>query len=105
MTPPSLLDLFRKSTQDAATSVHVLPAHVEEAITGLDREMPDLQLRHRDVFAQANAWAERYDAVLAAAPEAHRAEVEKRLQAIGSRWGVAHGARITGAFPALRVPA
>ena len=80
-------------------------AEVDIAIAGLEAEMQDLQFRYRDLFAYANAWAERYDAILDATPEPLRAAVENRLQRVGIRWGVAHGVRVTTQFPSLKLPA
>lgn len=80
-------------------------AEVDVAITGLEAEMQDMHFRHRDLFAYANAWAERHDAILGATPEPLRAQVEHRLQRIGIRWGVAQGVRMTSQFPALKLPA
>lgn len=77
---------------------------VEEALRRLENEMPGLQHVHRDLFAYANAWAERHDAVLALAPPAARADVEARLRRIGIRWGLVGGTRMTTQFPALRTP-
>jgi hypothetical protein len=74
---------------------------VEALIARLEQQMPDLQLRNPGLFALANAWAERYDAVLAATPKADRADVEARLARIGIRWGVMPGARVTTEFRAL----
>jgi hypothetical protein len=74
---------------------------VEALIAQLERQMPDLQLRNGNLFALANAWAERYDAVLAATPRADRAAVEARLGRIGIRWGMMPGARVTTEFRAL----
>ena len=79
-------------------------AALELAIAELDAGMADLQLKHRDLFAYANAWAERHDAVLALAPPEARADIEARLRRIGIRWGVADGARTTAQFPALKRP-
>ncbi|MBW3549484.1 MAG: hypothetical protein KY442_01300 [Proteobacteria bacterium] len=76
-------------------------AEIEAAISRLEGEMSDLQHRHRDLFAYANAWAERYDAIVFATPIESRAAVEARLNRIGVRWGVANGVRMTGQFPAL----
>lgn len=76
---------------------------VDTAIAGLEAEMEDLQFRHRDLFSYANAWAERYDAILGATPEPLRAAVEGRLQRVGIRWGVANGVRVTTQFPALKL--
>lgn len=76
---------------------------VEAALAELESEMERLQARHQGLFAFANAWAERYDGILAATPEALRPATEQRLHRIGIRWGVAHGVRMTGAFPALQV--
>ena len=74
---------------------------VEALIAQLEGQMADLQLRNPNVFALANAWAERYDAVLAATPRADRASVEARLGRIGIRWGMMPGARVTTEFRAL----
>jgi hypothetical protein len=74
---------------------------VEALIAQLEKQMPDLQLRHSNLFALANAWAERHDAVLAATPRSDRASVEARLARIGIRWGVMPGARVTTEFRAL----
>jgi hypothetical protein len=80
-------------------------AELDRALRNLEAEMPDLQHLHRDLFTYANAWAIRHDAILAATPPPLRAEVEARLLRIGIRWGVAHGVRMTGQFPALKLPA
>ena len=69
----------------------------------LEQQMPEVQLRNTNVFALANAWAERYDAILAATPQADRYAVEARLARIGIRWGVMPGARVTTEFRALRL--
>ena len=79
-------------------------AEVNAAIGMLELEMQDLQNRHRDLFSYANAWAERYDAIIAATPQPLRGEVEKRLHRIGVRWGVATGPRMTMQFTALKLP-
>ena len=71
------------------------------ALAALEEEMADLQLRHRDLFAYANAWAERHDAVLQLAPPDLRGEAEARLRRIAIRWGLADGVRMTAQFPAL----
>lgn len=76
---------------------------LEQAIAELQDEMADLQLRHRDLFAYANAWAERHDAVMRLAPPHLRDDTEARLRRIGIRWGLAEGARMTTQFPALKV--
>ena len=73
-----------------------------QAIRGLEAEMADLQLRHRDLFAYANAWAERHDAVMRLAPPHLEASARARLRRIAIRWGLADGARVTQQFPALR---
>lgn len=78
-------------------------SEIEVAIIELELEMEHLQARHQGLFAFANAWAERYDRILATTPEALRPATEQRLHRIGIRWGVAHGVRTTGAFPALEV--
>lgn len=80
-------------------------AEVDAAITRLELEMPDLQLRYRDLFSYANAWAERYDAIVADVAVECRAAVEQRLHRVGVRWGVASGVRMTGQFPAFKLPA
>lgn len=77
------------------------PPEIDAAIALLESEMGHLQAGHPDVFAFANAWAERHDAIVAAAPAHLRPLVEQRLHRIGIRWGVAHGVRMTGQFPAL----
>ena len=77
---------------------------VEALIAQLERQMPDVQMRHTDIFSLANAWAERYDAVIAATPTADRPAVEARLGRIGIRWGVMPGARVTTEFRALALP-
>ena len=74
---------------------------IDAAIIELEAEMPDLQHRHRDLFAYANAWAERHDAIVQATPSEHRASVEGRLHRIGVRWGLTEGTRVTTQFPAL----
>ena len=74
---------------------------VEALISELEQQMPDLQLRHGSVFALANAWAERYDAIIAATPRDMQASVEARLSRIGIRWGMMPGARVTSEFRAL----
>ena len=76
-------------------------ARLEDELAILESEMPQLQARAGDVFALASAWAERHDAIVAASPPASRDEVEARLRRIGIRWGMMHGARMTGQFPAL----
>lgn len=84
---------------------HMSQDELDAAIAELEGEMPDLQLRYRDLFAYAHAWAERYDRILHATPEALRVVTVARLQRIGIRWGVAHGARVTTQFPALKLTA
>jgi hypothetical protein len=74
---------------------------VEALIKELEQQMPDLQMRHGNVFALANAWAERYDAIIAATPRDMQASVEARLSRIGIRWGMMPGARVTTEFRAL----
>lgn len=74
---------------------------VETMICELERQMPDLQRRNTNVFALANAWAERHDAILAMTPLADRPAVQDRLCRIGIRWGVMPGARVTREFHAL----
>ena len=74
---------------------------VEALLRDLEAQMPDLQMRHGNVFALANAWAERYDAILALTPASMRGTVEARLHRIGTRWGMTPGPRITAAFRAL----
>jgi len=74
---------------------------VEALIAQLEQQMPEVQMRHTDLFALAYAWAERYDAVIAATPDPDRPAVEARLGRIGIRWGVMPGARVTTEFRAL----
>jgi hypothetical protein len=74
---------------------------VEALIAQLERQMPDLQMRHGNIFALANAWAERHDAILAATPPVNRADIQARLARIGIRWGMVPGARVTTEFRAL----
>jgi hypothetical protein len=76
-------------------------AGLDARVAELERELPHLQIRHVGVFAFANAWAERHDALLALAPPEARADLAQRLLRIGIRWGVAPGARMTTQFPAL----
>ncbi len=78
---------------------------LDDAIRQLELEMADLKHMHRDLFAYANAWAERYDAILAATPGELREATVQRLHRIGIRWGVADGIRMTGQFPAIELPA
>jgi len=92
------------SPQQAAEQQALQQQAVEEALARLEAEMPDLQHLHRDLFAYANAWAERHDAVLALAPAALRPDVEARLRRIGVRWGLVDGVRTTAQFPALKLP-
>ena len=75
---------------------------IDAAIAELENKMESLRARHRDVFAFANVWAQHYDAIVAAAPDHRRLGVEQRLLRIGIRWGVAHGPRMTGQFPAFK---
>jgi hypothetical protein len=77
-------------------------AEVDAALRLLESELTWLHTQHPGMFAFANAWAERHDAIVAAAPAELRAEVEQRLHRIGIRWGVAPGARMTTQFPALK---
>lgn len=74
---------------------------IDDRIRELEDELPHLQTRHPDMFALASAWAERHDALLAAAPAELRDEVQARLCRIGIRWGLVPGARLTRQFPAL----
>ncbi|MBJ6981571.1 MULTISPECIES: hypothetical protein [unclassified Luteimonas] len=77
-------------------------SELDDAIAELEDQMADLQLRHKDLFAYANAWAERHDAIMRRAPEELRPDASARLRRIGIRWGLADGARMTTQFPALR---
>lgn len=77
-------------------------AALELAIAELDAGMADLQLKHRDLFAYANAWAERHDAVMRLAPPHLEDSARARLRRIAIRWGLADGVRMTRQFPALR---
>lgn len=78
---------------------------IDNAIGELETEMEHLHQRHLGMFAFANAWAERYDALIARVPETMRESVEKRLHRVGVRWGVASGTRMTGQFPAVKLSA
>jgi hypothetical protein len=78
-----------------------LDARLESELATLEREMPHLQIRHLDMFALANAWAERYDAILRQTPQELKDEMEARLLRIGIRWGVMPGRRMTQQFSAL----
>lgn len=78
---------------------------LEARLRELEAEMPHLHMRNGSVFAMANAWAERYDALMAHAPERLRPQLEARLTRIGIRWGVMPGARVTTEFRALDVEA
>ena len=77
-------------------------AALDRAIADLEAGMADLQLKHRDLFANANAWAERHDAVMRLAPPGMEESTSARLRRIAIRWGLADGARMTRQFPALR---
>lgn len=79
-------------------------AQVDHAIAQLEKDMADLQHRHRDLFSFANAWAERYDALVAGTPPELHVATQARLHRIGVRWGVAQGVRATAQFPALKMP-
>lgn len=78
---------------------------IDAAIGELEVEMEHLHQRHRDLFSFANAWAQRYDALLAEVPGELRAAVEHRLHRVGVRWGMASGVRMTGQFPTIKQPA
>ena len=86
---------------DGTTTPAAATAQVDALIRELEQQMPDLQLRHGNVFALANAWAERYDAIIAVTPRDMQASVEARLSRIGIRWGMMPGARVTTEFRAL----
>jgi hypothetical protein len=77
---------------------------LEAELAALDREMPRMQSTAGNVFALATAWAERHAAILERTPPSLRSLMETRLQRIGIRWGVVHGARMTTQFPALGLP-
>ena len=74
---------------------------IEAELDALESEMPIIQARAGNLFALAYAWAERHDAIVAATPADARDIVTARLRRIGIRWGMMHGPRMTGAFPAL----
>jgi hypothetical protein len=71
---------------------------VEARLLDLEQEMTTLCQRHTATFELANAWAERYDAIIALVPEEQRASVEARLSRIGIRWGMMPGSRVTVEF-------
>ena len=83
------------------SGAHASTPQVEAMMADLERQMPDLQIRNTNVFALANAWAERHDAILAVTPAADQLEIQRRLSRIGIRWGVMPGARITREFHAM----
>ncbi|HEY4529229.1 MAG TPA: hypothetical protein VIG97_02705 [Luteimonas sp.] len=85
-----------------ATPANDQDAALDRAIAELEGAMADLQLKHRDLFAFANAWAERHDAVMHLAPPHRSDEARARLRRIAIRWGLADGVRMTRQFPALR---
>lgn len=91
-------------TMTIAAPIDGEEAALDRAITELENAMADLQLKHRDLFAYANAWAERHDAVLRLAPPHLEAHARARLRRIAIRWGLADGVRMTRQFPALRDP-
>ncbi|MEF9977729.1 MAG: hypothetical protein RR969_10185 [Thermomonas sp.] len=74
---------------------------LEAELDALESDMPYLQARAGGLFALANAWAERHDAIVAATPADSLPPVEARLRRIGIRWGMMAGARMTAQFPAL----
>ncbi len=74
---------------------------LEAELILLDRDMPHFQARYPNMFALANAWAERHDAILRRTPVSLRQEMQARLLRIGIRWGVMPGRRVTMQFPAL----
>jgi hypothetical protein len=79
-----------------------LPPDLQAELDALEEAMPRLQLQHLGgMFACANAWAERHDALLRRTPAPQRPEMEARLRRIGIRWGMVPGARVTTQFPAL----
>ena len=86
------------------SGAHASTPQVEAMMADLERQMPDLQIRNTNVFALANAWAERHDAILAVTPAADQLEIQRRLSRIGIRWGVMPGARITREFHAMASP-
>lgn len=79
----------------------LLDAPLESALAALESDMPRLQTQSGNVFILASAWAERHDAIVAAAPAGVRDAVEARLRRIGIRWGMMPGARMTAQFKAL----
>ena len=86
---------------DGSGAQTATPAELDAMLLALDADLPRLQLGS-DVFALANAWAERHDAILAQAPTALRDSIAARLERIGIRWGLVPGARVTREFPALK---
>ena len=76
-------------------------AQLEAELDALESDMPVLQARASNLFALAYAWAERHDAIVAATPAHALDTVAARLRRIGIRWGMMHGPRKTGSFPAL----
>lgn len=94
--------MYQDDAGDADTS---LGPDLEARVREIEREMPTLGLRNGSVFALANAWAERYDALMQHAPPRLRPQLEARLTRIGIRWGVMPGARVTTEFRAADVEA
>ena len=78
-------------------------SEIDADIVELESEMAHLRVRNPGLYEFANAWAQRYDAILAATPQDLRAATEQRLHRIGIRWGMVNGARMTGQFPAFEV--
>lgn len=79
----------------------ITEARIEAQLAALELEMPRLQQQAGNVFALANAWAVRHDAIISATPDRLLDTVEARLLRIGIRWGMKDGVRMTGQFPAL----
>lgn len=65
---------------DGSGAQTATPAELDAMVLALDADLPRLQLQlGSDVFALANAWAERHDAILAQAPTALRDSIAARL--------------------------
>jgi len=99
--PGRVIQFNAYASQQSATRMMTL-LELDTAIGQLEDEMQDLQHRHRDLFAFASAWAQRYDAIIAGTPDELRTSVEQRLHRVGVRWGMMTGMRLTGQFPVLK---
>lgn len=95
------IDPYRDARRSISKARAMNEAEVDIAITALEAEMQDLQFRYRDLFAYANAWAERYDAILGATPEplrvSRRGPAAARRHPLGRRARCARDHAVSGA--------